>query len=256
MKLLAIASSVFLLLGCAQDDPAADPAIGEVPEDELPGDEPDAGAEEPAPPEPPLFVELPATFVGGIDHPFMPLAPGTAWSYSGHEDGIPKREEVRVLDGARMILGVPCTAAEEQVFLDGALVELTTHYLAQDTEGNVWRFGEQSIEFGDGLPVMTEDSWEAGVDGALPWMTLSADPQVGDVFTSDGQDGAIDESTVLAVDATATVPAGVFAGCLEVEETNAEDPEDKDRILYAPGVGLVSEDNPAGRIELVSFGVR
>jgi hypothetical protein len=251
MKLLAIASCVFLLLGCSQDGPGDEPALGENPPDELPGEE----TEEPAPPEPPP-VTLPTTYVGGIDHSYMPLVPGTVWSYAGHEEGVPKREEVTVLDGAHMILGVPCTAVQEQVFLDGDLVELTTHYLVEDTEGNVWRFGEQSIEFGDGLPVITEDSWEAGVDGALPWLTLSADPQVGDAFVSNGRDGSIEETTILAVDATASVPAGVFQGCLEVQETNAEDPEDTDRILYAPGVGLVSEDSPTGRIELVSFGVR
>ncbi len=255
MKFLTIASSVFLLLGCAQDGPGADdPALGEAPAPELPGEEPDA-EELPVPPEPPP-VTLPTTFVGGIEHSFMPLVPGTTWSYAGHEEGIPKREEVRVLDGAHMILGAPCTAVQEQVFLDGELVELTTHYLAQDTVGNLWRFGEQSIEFGDGTPVITEDSWEAGVDGALPWMCLSADPQAGDTFVADGQDGGTDVFTVLTVDATATVPAGVFQGCAEVEETNAEDPEDMDRILYAPGVGLVSEESPTGRIDLVSFGAR
>jgi hypothetical protein len=253
VKLLTIATSLFLLLGCAGDDPGVEPAAGEEPAPEVPGEEPDA--EEPAPPEPPP-VTLPTTYVAGIDHPYMPLLPGTTWSYSGHEEGMPKREEVTVLDGAHMILGVPCTAVQEQVFLDGELVELTTHYLAQDTAGNLWRFGEQSIEFGDGAPLFTEDSWEAGVDGARPWMCLSADPQAGDVFVADAQDGATDVFTVLSVDATAAVPAGVFAGCAEVEETNAEDPEDTDRILYAPGVGLVSEDSPGGRIELVSHGVR
>jgi hypothetical protein len=253
VKLLTIASSLLLLLGCADDGPGAEPAAGEQPAPEVPAGEPDA--EEPPPPEPPP-VTLPATFVAGIEHSFMPLVPGTHWSYAGHEEGIPKREEVKVLDGAHMILGVPCTALQEQVFLDGALVELTTHYLAQDAERNLWRFGELSIEFGDGAPAITEDSWEAGVDGAVPWMCLSRDPQPGDTFVADGQDGGTDVFTVVSVDATATVPAGVFQGCAEVEETNAEDPEDTDRILYAPGVGLVSEESPTGRIELVSHGVR
>lgn len=253
MKFLTTASFVFLLLGCVEDGPADDPVLGEAPEDEVPAEEP--APEEPLPPEPPP-VELPTTYVAGVDHPYMPLVPGTRWSYAGHEDGLPKREEVSVLDGAHMILGVPCTAVEEQVFLDGELVEVTTHYLAEDALGNVWRFGERSIEFDDGAPEITEDSWEAGVDGAVPWLALSAAPRPGDQFIADGQDGGTDVFTVLSVDATATVPFGVFEGCVEVEETNAEDIEDVDRILYAPGVGLVSEDSRGGRIELVSYGVR
>jgi hypothetical protein len=254
VKLLTFASFLFLLLGCVDNGPGEDPVLGEAPEDELPVGDGDEG-EEPLPPEPPVLLP-PATFVSGVDHTYMPLAPGTVWSYAGHEDGLPKREEVAVLDGAHMVLGVPCTAVQEQIFLDGELVELTTHYLAQDSDGNVWRFGEQSIEYGDGPPVITDDSWEAGVDGAVPWLCLSADPQPGDAFIADGQDGGTDVFTVVSVDAVATVPAGVFQGCAEVEETNAEDVEDRDRILYAPGVGLVSEESPNGRIDLVSHGVR
>jgi len=252
VKLLTILACASLV-GCVQGDPGAqDPALGDVPAAEDPGTVP--GAEEPAlpPPEPPEIAP-PTTYVAGIDHPYMPLVPGSTWSYAGDEDGLPKREEVTVLDGARLILGTLCTGVEEQVFLDGELVERTTHSYAQDSDGNVWKLGEESIEYEDGLPVVSGDSWEAGVDGALPWIVLSADPQVGEVFFSDG---GTDRSAVLAIDATAAVPAGTFQACLDVEETNAEDPEDTDRILYAPSVGLVSEVSPNGRIELVSYGVR
>ncbi|HEX5137093.1 MAG TPA: hypothetical protein VFY93_08985 [Planctomycetota bacterium] len=252
MKLLTILSSAFLFVGCVQDAPGASgQAFGrDVPPAEAPGTEP--GTEEPPPPEPPP-VAPPPTYVLGIDHIYMPLVPGSTWSYAGDEDGLPRREEVSVLDEPSLILGVMCTAVEEQVFVDGDLVERTTHSYAQDSDGNVWKFAEESIEYEDGVPTASEDSWEAGVDGALPWIVFSAAPQVGDVFLSDG---GIDAATVLAVDAMATVPAGVFQACLDVAETNAEDPEDTDRILYAPSVGLVSEVSPTGRIQLVSHGVR
>jgi len=251
VKLLSILCSAFLLVGCVQDGAApANPILGDSAATRNPGTAP--VAEEPAPPEPPV-VAPPATFVAYVDHRYLPLAPGSTWSYAGDEDGLPRREEVTVLDDPNLILGVPCTAVDEQIFVDGELVERTTHSYAQDIDGNVWKLGEESIEYEDGVPTVSGDSWEAGVDGALPWIVFSAVPQVGDVFYSDG---GIDAATVLAVDATATVPAGVFRDCLDVEETNAEDPEDTDRILYAPTVGLVSETSPNGHMELVSFGVR
>jgi hypothetical protein len=99
VKLLVIAPALFLLIGCAQNGPGDEPALGEEPKGELPGEEPEEpGAEEPAPPEPPP-VTLPTTYVAGIDHSYMPLVPGTVWSYAGHEEGTPKREEVTVPTG-------------------------------------------------------------------------------------------------------------------------------------------------------------
>jgi len=247
---LASCLSALLLCGCTDtSDPGAEVTLGEQPVVELPGGDVAGPAEDdPLPPEPPVVTE-PSEYVAAVEHAYMPLMPGSHWSYVGDEDGLPKREEVRVLAEPRMVFGVPCTAVVEHIFVEGELTEMTTHYLAQDILGNVWRFGEQSIEFEDGQGTITEDSWEAGVAGALPWITLSADPQVGDIFS----DGGNEEATVLAVDATALAPAGMFQGCLEVEETNPEDPEDKDRIIYAPGVGLVSEESPTGRIDLVSY---
>ena len=92
------------------------------------------------------------------------------------------------------------------------------------------------------------DAWDAGVDGAEAFMVLAADPRVGDVYV-DGGDG--DELTVLSLGTTVTVPFGTFEGCLEVQETNPEDPDDEDLIIYAPGVGMVSESAADARIELV-----
>jgi hypothetical protein len=166
---------------------------------------------------------------------------------------MPKREEVRVLEEPQMILGVPCAAVVEEVFVDGELAEVTTHWFAQDSRGNVWMFGEESMEFDEGMPFRTEDSWQAGVDGARAWLFLGADPQVGDVYVG-SVPGGVEHMTVLAVSASAAVPAGAFDGCLEIEETVPDDPEDQDRILYAPGVGRVSETSPDGATQLVSYG--
>jgi hypothetical protein len=210
---------------------------------------------DPAPPGPPAIPEG-TTFVAARDHAFFPLVPGSEWRYAGFEDGLPRREDVSVLKDPAVILGVSCAVLVERVHVSGELTEMTTQYYAQDDLGNVWRFGEESIEYDHGVGTVSADSWVAGVDGEAPFVVLGADPQPGDVYAADRPLGGSDLATVLALDATATVPAGTFTGCLDVEETNTEDPEDKDRILYAPGVGQVSEESPSGRIDLVSFGVR
>ncbi|MGH7162643.1 MAG: hypothetical protein ACREID_04100 [Planctomycetota bacterium] len=205
---------------------------------------PVAPPEEPAP----IAEEM---FVTAVDHTYFPLTPGTARVYEGVDEGLPRRDEVRVGAEPHVVSGIACTAVTQEVFLDGRLAELTTEWFAQDRDGNVWKFGEETLEF-DGVRLApTADSWEAGVDGARPWVALAADPKVGDVYVG-YRPGGQDTLSVVSLTETATVPAGVFENCLQAVE-NAEDPDDADIILYAPGTGLVSETSAGGRIDLVSI---
>jgi hypothetical protein len=194
----------------------------------------------------------PTRFVAGVDHSFFPILPGWTWVYEGEDDGLPLREEMRSLADRRSILGVACTALEERTFVDGALVGVSTEWFAQDDEGNVWKFGEESFE-SDGVGLVpADDSWIANPSGPGPWMAFAAHPRVGDRYVGHGPGGP-DVHEVTALDATADVPAGAFVGCMQVVE-NPDDPEDSDVILYAPGVGRVSETNPSGRAVLVAVG--
>jgi hypothetical protein len=192
--------------------------------------------------------------VGGVDHPYFPITPGTVRYYEGEDEGRLRWEEVRTLEAARDITGVPCTAVQQEVFLDGMLVEVTTEWYAQDRAGNVWKFGEKSFDLD---PI--DDSWMAGIDGAEPWIAFFADPQVGDVYEG-YRPGGRDAYEVTSVSETAEVPAGTYTGCMQIVE-NAEDdedddeedePDDSDIILYARGVGRVQEVNASGTIQLVA----
>ena len=195
---------------------------------------------------------IPTAFVVGIDHSYFPIAPGRTWTYEGEEEGLPRREEVRTLDGARVIAGVSCTALEEETWLDGVLDGVTTEWDAQDVDGNVWKFGEESwARVGEDL-VLSEDSWLAKPRGPRPWMAFPADPVVGRRYAGFSPGGP-DVHEIASVTDSAVVPAGAFADCLRIVE-NPDDPEDADIILYAPGVGRVSETTPTGHAELVSFG--
>ncbi len=191
-------------------------------------------------------------FVAGIDHSYFPIAPGRTWTYEGEEEGLLRHEEVRTLDGTRVIAGVSCTAIEEETWLDGVLDGVTHEWFAQDADGNVWKFGEESwARVGEDL-VLSEDSWLARPRGPRPWMAFPANPVVGQRY-SGYRPGGVDVHEVASVTDFANVPAGAFADCLRIVE-NPDDPEDTDIILYAPGVGRASETTPTGHAELVSFG--
>ena len=88
-----------------------------------------------------------------IDNPYLPLLPGTVFHYrSETPDGL-EPDDVVVTRDSKQILGVNVTVVHDQVFLDGELAEDTFDWFAQDTEGNVWYFGEDSKEIEDGQVV-------------------------------------------------------------------------------------------------------
>ena len=94
----------------------------------------------------------PANFVTEIDNQYFPLIPGTVFIYEGEtEDGI-ERSDVYVTHQTRKILGVTCIVVRDRVWdEDNELAEETYDWFAQDREGNVWYFGEESNEY--------EESW-------------------------------------------------------------------------------------------------
>lgn len=208
------------------------------------------GAGTESPPEIPT-LPAPANFVSGVRLSYFPLPTGTTWIFEGEELGRPRREEVRVLAATRVLAGIECTGVEQTVSDGGDVTEVTTEWFAEDRSGSVWKLGEESVEF-DGVGfVPTPDSWVVGQPGTWPFLAFPASPLVGSHwigYVNGGFDTFVANSTTAAV----VVPAGPFSGCLEVDE-NPDDPEDHDIILYAHGVGRVSETSPSGFVQLVEI---
>jgi hypothetical protein len=70
-------------------------------------------------------------------------------------------------------MGVKTVVVHDTVSVDGIRTEDTFDWYAQDRDGNVWYFGEDTQEFQDGSAVTT-GSFEAGVNGALPGIVMPA----------------------------------------------------------------------------------
>jgi hypothetical protein len=198
-----------------------------------------------------------AAFVAGIDNPYLPLLPGTVFHYrSETPDGL-ETNDVAVTRDSKQILGVDVTVVHDQVFLDGELTEDTFDWFAQDTEGNVWYFGEDSKEIEDGQVVSTEGSWEAGVGDNEPGIIMLAHPKVGLAYHQElAPDIAEDMARVLSLKASPSVPYGSFDNCVGTMEYSLIEHGDREHKSYCAGVGLVLEDQPKGghiRNELVSI---
>ncbi len=198
----------------------------------------------------------PANFVATIDNPFFPLTPGTTFIYEGDTaDGF-EHVEFTVTHNTRVILGVTCIEVHDTARLNGVLLEDTRDWFAQDTDGNVWYFGENTTLVDGGLPVDLSGTWTAGVDGAQPGIIMKAHPAIGDFYRQEFLLGeAEDLAEVKSLSDSATVPYGSFDHCLKTEESSPLAPGDVENKFYVAGVGnLLTIDLSTGeRSELVQI---
>jgi hypothetical protein len=158
----------------------------------------------------------PANFVTTIDNPYFPLRPGTTFIYEGQmPDGF-EHDEVAVTHNTRVILGVTCVEVHDSVFTDGVLTEDTLDWYAQDRDGNVWYFGENTHELEDGLITTIEGTFMAGVNGDKPGIIMKAHPAVGDFYRQEfSLNNAEDFAQTLSLNEVVTVRFGTFNHCLK-----------------------------------------
>jgi hypothetical protein len=197
----------------------------------------------------------PADFVTRVDHSYYPLNPGAVYRYEGTKDGKPVIDEFVVLQATKLILGVTCTVVRNRTTVNGLLEEDNLDWFAQDKDGNVWYFGEDSKKFDNGVVISTEGSWEAGVNGADPGIIMPSRPKVNQTYLQERAPGtALDMATVLALDAGAELALGPFTNCIITREFSPLHPGKAELTYYAPGIGFILSVNDAGgeRLELVS----
>jgi len=212
-------------------------------------------------------------------NPYFPLVPGYRWVYEGNGEHI----EVEVLNETREIDGVLCTVVRDTVTElaeedgdgesslqadeedtgtgTGSYVEDTLDWYAQDTDGNVWYFGEISKSFEDGVLVDLEGSWTTGVEGAKPGITMPAMPAAGMVYRQEFLiNDAEDIAKVVSVEAMPDLddlnPGDCSLGCLQTEEWTPLAPDDPHEYkYYQAGVGTVQEAVPdtGETLDLIEF---
>lgn len=196
-----------------------------------------------------------ATFIPGdpIDNPYFPILDDRTYVYEGTStnDGevvIERFEFTRLGDGP-VILGVQTTSRRDRAYDDDVLVEDTFDYFAQDSEGNVWYFGEDVTNYvydadGNLIGTNSSSSWRAGVNGALPGWALPADRSVGLNYYQEYAfiDHAVDQATTVANDIVLDTVLGTFTNVLKVLETSEIDPNARGFKYYAPGFGLILEE--------------
>ena len=204
------------------------------------------------------FAFDPDDFTTEVTNPYWPMPVGARWVYSETEPGEPaQRVVVTVTDRAKTVAaGVEALVVHDVVTEGGELVEDTFDWYAQDSDGNIWYLGEETVEYEDGKAVTTEGSWEAGIDGAVAGVLIPADPQPGMAYRQEYLAGeAEDEAEVLSTSEPVEASTGRYTDALLTRETTALEPRGAELKFFAPGVGpvlVLQTSGGASREELMS----
>jgi hypothetical protein len=195
-------------------------------------------------------------FTTTIDNPWWPMAPGATWTYRETTiDGDVVDITTTVTDDTKDVDGITTRVVRDTAKQDGEVIEDTFDWYAQDDDGNLWYFGEDTSSYEDGK-VDHDGSWEHGVDGALAGIMLPADPEPGCTYRQEYRKGeAEDNGRILGVHEIVEVPAGTYRDALSTQDWTPLE-VDSEHKVYARGVGPVLGVQLAGgseRDELLSY---
>jgi hypothetical protein len=202
----------------------------------------------------------PANFTPNIDNAYWPMPVGRVWQiHVTNPQGESLQETITVENQTKRIAdGVTARVVRDIVYDHGKPEEITDDWYAQDADGNIWYFGENTttIDLKTGKRD-SSGSFEAGKNGADAGIAMPAHPYAGETYREEYYKGhAEDRSTVIALDQQVEAPAGHFTGAVLTDDHSPLEPTVSEYKLYAKGVGpvvAVSVSGEAEREDLVSY---
>ncbi len=152
---------------------------------------------------------------------------------------------ITVLSDTESVDGVMTRVIEERESVNGQLAEISRNFFAfcQNNE-SVFYFGEDVDIYRDGKIISHEGAWRAGIDSnrpglMMPGLTFPETKYLQEI----APDIAMDRARIITVDTILVTPAGKFDSCLVVEETTPLEPDALEYKIYAPGIGLIKDEN-------------
>ena len=188
-----------------------------------------------------------------IDNPYLPLTAHRRCVMRGRDDEGTRQRSVRTtlrrtkrfeVEGQR----VDAAIVRDDDYEDGELVERTLDYFAQADDGTVYYLGEDVENYRRGRVVNHEGSWLYGRDTDVLGVAMPADPKLGDQWRFEDVPGVTTESDrVEETGMRARVRGRDFSAVIRVQEFVQPEGEVEYK-LYAPGIGVILEYPPDGRI--------
>jgi hypothetical protein len=191
------------------------------------------------------------TFSSRGQNMYFVLQPGYQLVLEGNEDEDTARLVITVLDETKIVNGIETRVIEENESVNGKTVEISRNFFAYCEEtGSVFYFGEEVDMYESGRVVGHGGAWlaegknKAGI--IMPGVCL-----LGARYYQEIAPGVtMDRAEIISISETYKTPAGNFTNCLKTEETSGLNPKEKEFKHYAPGIGLIQDEN----LLLVKYG--
>jgi hypothetical protein len=158
---------------------------------------------------------------------------------------------ITVLGETKKIGETVTRVVEEKESVNGHPVEISRNFFAFcEQTGTIYYFGEEVDIYKNGKIISHDGAWtaegqnKAGV--AMPGLIL-----LGARYYQEMAPGiAMDRAEILSMTGLMKTPAGQFEHVLKTEETSALNPKEKEYKYYAPGIGLIKDED----LLLTAFG--
>jgi len=171
---------------------------------------------------------------------FFILEPGYQLVLESNEEKV----VITVLDETKKIGNIETRIVEEREEENGELKEVSRNFFAICKEhGDVFYFGEEVDDYKDGKIVRHSGAWRADEKDSKAGIIMPGTILLGARHYQEIAPNAMDRAEIISDNVTMKTPAGTFHNCIRVEETSGIDPDDKCYKTYAPGVGLIQDED-------------
>ncbi|MHC4677173.1 MAG: hypothetical protein ACYTEK_00595 [Planctomycetota bacterium] len=151
---------------------------------------------------------------------------------------------ITVLNETKRIGNVETRIVEEREEENGKLKEVSMNFFAICREhGDVFYFGEEVDDYEDGKIVAHGGAWRADEKNSKAGIMMPGTVLLGARHYQEIAPNAMDRAEIISDDVSMKTPAGKFENCIRIEETTALDPDEKCYKTYAPGVGLIQDED-------------
>jgi len=186
------------------------------------------------------FGEENCTFSSTGRNRFFILEPGYQLVLQSDKEKV----AITVLNETKKIGAVETRIVEEREEENGKLKEVSRNFFAICKEhGDVFYFGEEVDDYQDGKIVGHSGAWRADEKNSKAGIMMPGTALLGARHYQEMAPNAMDRAEIISDDVSMKTPAGKFENCLRIEETTALDPKEKCHKTYAPGVGLIQDED-------------
>ena len=186
------------------------------------------------------FGEESCTFSSVGRNRFFILEPGYQLVLQSPQEKV----AITVLNETKKIGAVETRLVEEREEENGKLKEVSRNFFAICKEhGDVFYFGEEVDDYKDGKIVGHSGAWRADQKNSKAGIMMPGTVLLGARHYQEIAPNAMDRAEIISDDVSIKTPAGKFENCIKVGETTGLDPDEKCYKTYAPGVGIIQDED-------------